>query len=76
MEESLWRSDMAVTFYGLCHTFIYPHKISADYRTTVNRRDSQAFLSLVQLPLYWALIDPELQDEIFLSSYYASSLML
>ena len=67
MEESLWRSDMAVTFYGLCHTFIYPHKISADYRTTVNRRDSQAFLSLVQ---------GFKMKYIFLSSCYASSLML
>ena len=36
MDESLWSSDMALVFFGLCHTFIYPEKITADQSTTVN----------------------------------------
>ena len=36
MDESLWTSDMALIFFGVCHSLIYPHKISADHRDVVN----------------------------------------
>ena len=36
MDESLWSSEMAVIFFGFCHTFRYPHKILADQSTTMN----------------------------------------
>ena len=36
MDESMWSSDMAVIFFGFCHTFRYPHKILADQYTTMN----------------------------------------
>ena len=30
MEESMWSSKMATVYYGMCHTFMYPHKLEAD----------------------------------------------
>ena len=30
MEEAMWSSKMATVYYGMCHTFLYPHKLEAD----------------------------------------------
>ena len=30
MNQSMWSSKMATVYYGMCHTFMYPHKLEAD----------------------------------------------
>ena len=36
MEEGMWSSNMASLYYGMCHTFIFPHKVEANQLTTIS----------------------------------------
>ena len=36
MDESLWSSYMASVFFGMCHTFRFPHQVEASQSKTIN----------------------------------------
>ena len=36
MNVSLWSSYMATVFWGMCHTFRYPEKITANHKMSLN----------------------------------------